>query len=86
MPDTEQYTIDVGAIFRSKLGEKTPKWLIRLGRKLLHEDFLNNFFREGYTGVEFATKALEHMHVTLQVEGLERIPKDRLVTDRKSVV
>ena len=80
MQDTEQYTIDVGEIFRSKLGEKTPKWLIRLGRRLLHEDFLNAFFRKGYTGVEFAEKALEYMHVTLQVEGLEKVPTDRLVT------
>ena len=80
MPDSETYTIDVGALFRSKFGDKTPKWLIRLGRKLLHEDFLNTFFREGYTGVEFAGKALEYMHVTLQVEGLEKVPTDRLVT------
>ena len=80
MPDSEQYTIDVGAIFRSKLGEKTPKWLIRLGRKLLHEDFLNGFFKKGYTGVEFCRKALEYMNVTLQVEGMDKIPTDRLVT------
>ena len=80
MADTEQYTIDVGAIFRAKLGEKTPRWLIWLGRKLLHEDFLNGFFRKGYTGVEFAEKALEYMHVTLQVEGLDKVPTDRLVT------
>ena len=80
MPDSDQYTIDVGAIFRKKFGEKTPRWLVRLGRKLLHEDFLNDFFKQGYTGVEFAEKALEHMHVTLQVEGLEKVPTDRLVT------
>ena len=80
MPDSQEYRIDVGEIFRNKFGEKTPKWLIRLGRKLLHEDFLNGFFRQGYTGVEFAEKALEYMHVTLQVEGLEKVPTDRLVT------
>ena len=79
-PSADKYLIDVGAIFRGKLGEKTPKWLIWLGRRLLHEDFLNTFFKEGYTGVEFAEKALEYMHVTLQVEGLEKVPTDRLLT------
>ena len=72
MEPSDKYLIDVGALFRSKLGEKTPKWLIWLGRKLLHEDFLNTCFKMGYTGVEFAEKALEYMHVTLQVEGLWR--------------
>ena len=80
MEPSDKYLIDVGALFRSKLGEKTPKWLIWLGRKLLHEDFLNTVFRQGYTGVEFAEYALEYMHVTLQVEGLEKVPTDRLVT------
>ena len=80
MSASETYLIDVAALLKSKFGEKTPKWLVRLGRRLLHEDFLNDFFREGYTGVEFAEKALEHMHVTLQVEGKENIPTDRLIT------
>lgn len=77
---TEQYTIDIAKTLRAKFGEKTPKWVIRLARKVLHEDFLNTFFRQGYTGVEFAEKALEYMHVTLQVEGLDRIPDDGLFT------
>ena len=80
MPDSQEYRIDVGEIFRNKFGEKTPKWLIRLGRKLLHEDFLNEIFKQGYTGVDFADYALKSMNVTLQVEGLEKVPTDRLVT------
>ena len=80
MESSDKYLIDVGALFRSKLGEKTPKWLIRLGRKLLHEDFLNSILCQGYTGVEFAENTLKCMNVTLQVEGLEKVPTDRLVT------
>lgn len=80
MDTSDKYLIDVAAILRGKLGDKTPRWLVKLGKKLLHEDFLNEFFKEGYTGVEFCEKALEYMHVTLQVEGLEKIPKGRLVT------
>ncbi|MBR1705477.1 MAG: glycerol acyltransferase [Bacteroidales bacterium] len=70
------YTIDIGHILRKKFGPKVPGWVIRMARRLLHEDFLNEFFKEGYTGVEFARKGLEYMQVTLQVEGLERIPKE----------
>ena len=80
MAASDTYLIDVAALLRSKFGDKTPRWLVRLAKKLLHEDFLNFFFKEGYTGVEFAEKALEYMHVTLQVEGLENVPTDRLVT------
>ena len=80
MPETETYTIDIGAVLRGKFGEKTPKWLIRLARKLLHEDFLNGCFRKGYTGVEFAEYALKYMNITLQVEGLEKVPTDRPLT------
>lgn len=80
MTPADTYTIDVGALLRSKFGNKTPRFLIRLARRLLHEDFLNDFFKQGYTGVEFAERALEYMHVTLQVEGMERVPQDRLLT------
>ena len=80
MAQAETYTIDVGELLRGKLGDNTPGWFIRLARKILHEDFLNDVFRQGYTGVEFAEKALEYMHVTLQVEGLENIPSEGLYT------
>ena len=76
----EPYRIDIAAVLRNKLGDKAPKWLICLAKKLLHEDFLNTYFKEGYTGVEFAEKALDYMHIKLQVEGMENIPTDRLVT------
>ena len=80
MAETQKYRIDVGDILRKKFGDKTPKWLIRIVRKLLHEDFLNDMLKPGYSGVEFAEYALKYMNVTLQVEGLENVPTDRLVT------
>ena len=80
MPYTDKYLIDVAAILKNKFGENTPRWLIRLARKILHEDFLNGIFSEDCTGVDFAEYALQRMRVTLQVEGLENIPKDRLIT------
>ena len=41
---------------------------------------MNSILRQGYTGVEFAENTLKCMNVTLQVEGLEKVPTDRLVT------
>lgn len=78
--DPQSFTIDIAQVLRKKWGDRTPRWLVSLARKLLHEDFLNGFFRLGYTGVEFCEKALEYMGVTLQVEGMEKVPDDRLVT------
>ena len=49
MEPAETYTIDISQTLRKKFGEKTPKWVLRLARKILHEDFLNEYFREGYT-------------------------------------
>jgi len=80
MVQSKSFTIDIGRIIQKKFGGKTPRWLISLARKLLHEDFLNDILRQGYTGIEFCEKALEYMDITLQVEGLEKVPTDRLVT------
>ena len=80
MEQPKSYTIDIARVIRGKFGEKTPRWIISLARKLLHEDFLNEFFRRGYTGVEFCEKALEYMDITLQVEGLEKVPDEGLIT------
>ena len=68
MEQTETYTIDIAKALRAKFGEKTPKWILRLAKKILHEDFLNTYFREGYTGVEFAEKSGAHSS-TLSAEG-----------------
>ncbi|MBO5562684.1 MAG: 1-acyl-sn-glycerol-3-phosphate acyltransferase [Bacteroidales bacterium] len=75
MPDID-YTINIEQILKKKFGEKTPKWLIRFVRKLLHEDWLNDFFKKGYSGIEFTDKVIEYLHVTLQIEGLDHVPKD----------
>ena len=80
MEQPKSYTIDIARVIRGKFGEKTPRWIISMARKLLHEDFLNEFFRRGYTGVEFCEKALEYMDITLQVEGLEKVPDEGLIT------
>ena len=80
MVQSKSFTIDIGRIIQKKFGGKAPRWLISLARKLLHEDFLNDILRQGYTGIEFCEKALEYMDITLQVEGMEKVPDEGLLT------
>ena len=70
------YTIHTEEILKGKFGEKTPKWLVRLVKKLLHEEWLNSYFREGYSGIDLTEHAFDFLHVSLQVEGLEKVPKE----------
>lgn len=70
------YTIDVEKMIKAKFGPKTPRLVIWYAKKILHEDWLNNFFRRGYTGVEFGEEVLKYLRVTVNVEGLEKLKKD----------
>ncbi len=53
---------------RSSSG-KVPRLLLWYLRRLFHEDFLNRFFEKDYTGLEFCSKAIDYLGITLQVEG-----------------
>jgi len=66
------FTIDIGSILRQKFG-KVPGFVVSFIRRIIHEDFLNAFFEQGWEGVEFADECLKYLHVTLQVEGLENL-------------
>lgn len=73
------YAVDLEALFKSK-GIKVPKFVMRWIKNFFHLDFLNEFFVQGYEGVEFCTKAMEGLDITLDVEGLENVPSDGLYT------
>ena len=60
--------IDIGLILQKKFG-KAPRLLTWYLKRLIHQDYLNGFFVQGYTGVEFCTKALEYLGISLTVEG-----------------
>ena len=70
------YTINVEKMLKAKFGPKTSGLVIWFARKILHEEWLNEFFRKGYTGVEFAEQVLKYLRVTVKVEGLENLKKD----------
>ena len=68
-----EFAIDVEQIVASRAKGKVPRFLIKWLKKLVHQDFLNAFFTQGYEGVEFCEKCLEYLDVTLEVEGLDKL-------------
>ena len=60
--------IDIELILKKKFG-KAPRLLTWYLKRLIHQDFLNGFFAKGYSGVEFCTRALEQLDISLTVEG-----------------
>lgn len=60
--------IDIGLILQKRFG-KAPRLLTWYLKRLIHQDYLNGFFAKGYSGVEFCTKALEYLGISITVEG-----------------
>ena len=66
------YALDLDRIVSERSGgKKIPRWVVSYLKKLVHQDFLNEFLTEGYQGVDFCVKAVEYLDVTLDVSGLE---------------
>ena len=62
------YEIDIEQVIRSRF-PRAPRLLTRFIRRLIHQDFLNGFFRQGFTGIEFCHEALKYLNIRIQVEG-----------------
>ena len=48
--------IDIDKIVRDRAGKKAkfiPKWLTALLARIIHQDFINTYLREGRVGVDF---------------------------------
>ena len=70
-------TIDVDSIVAQRLpGKKISRWVLSLIKKFIHQDFLNEYFRQGKVGMDFAPGVLEYMGVTVNVVGEENIPSE----------
>lgn len=68
--------IDVEQIVRSRAGKKAkyiPRFVINWLKRLIHQDFINEYLKEGYVGVEFCENCLRYLDVKVEVEGLENI-------------
>lgn len=71
--------IDMDAIVRSRAGSKArfiPQWAINLLKRLVHQDFINGYLRQGLEGVPFCKGVLDYLGVTVNVEGRENLPQD----------
>lgn len=69
--------IDLDKIVHARAGNKAkyiPKCLISLLKKIIHQEFVNVYLRQGRRGVDFCKGAIEYLGVTVTVEGRENLP------------
>lgn len=71
-----ELTIDLERIIRERAGNRVPGFVIRWLKRFIHEDFINEFLKRGYVGVEFCEKGVEYLGAQLTIEGLEELPND----------
>lgn len=76
--------IDIDKIVRERAGKKAkfiPKWCTKLLARIIHQDFINTYLREGREGVDFCKGVVEYVGATVDVKGRENLPDDgRLYT------
>lgn len=79
MTERQPQTLDLEQIIRSRAGSKArfiPQFLINWFKKVAHQDYINEYLKEGYVGVEFCENCLKYLGVELEVIGLENLPED----------
>lgn len=79
MTERQPQVLDLEQIIRSRAGKKAkyiPQFLINWFKKAAHQDYINEYLKEGYVGVEFCENCLKYLGVELEVAGLENLPKD----------
>ena len=79
MNERQPQHLDIEQVIMSKAGDKgkyIPKFLINWFKKFMHIDFINEYLKEGYVGVEFCENSIKYLGVELDVNGLENLPKD----------
>lgn len=69
--------IDIDEVLRSKGVNNAPRFLVRLLKKIVHQDELNDMLARcsGLEGAEFARKVLEILNVSYRVHGIENLPE-----------
>lgn len=85
MADKGPLQIDLRRIIRARLPERyrkiVPGFLYSLLEKIICQEELNAMLRYAYPrrGSEFSAAILDHLAITLKVEGLENVPEGRHV-------
>lgn len=68
--------IDVEKIVKSRAGKKAryiPDFLLSWLKRTIHQDFINEYLKLGYVGVDFCENCLRYLDVNVKVEGLENL-------------
>ncbi|CDA96610.1 putative uncharacterized protein [Prevotella sp. CAG:1320] len=73
-------TVDIEQILKGKMGKKAkfvPHFLVSWLKRIVHEDQVNDFLyrTKGITGTEWLEECVRYLDMTLQVEGLENLPR-----------
>ena len=71
--------LDIEKVIKSKAGKnakRIPQFVINWFKNFIHIDYINGYLQKGYVGVEFCEHAIDDLGVTLEIEGLENLPKD----------
>ena len=79
MSERQPQILDLEQVIKSKAGKKAkyiPKFVINWFKKFVHIDFINEYLKEGYVGVEFCENCLKYLGVEIEVIGRENLPKD----------
>ena len=69
--------IDIEAIVKARAGKRAkyiPRFVYAALRRLIHEDYINGYLRQGREGVDFCQGTLDYLGVTVTVEGEENLP------------
>ena len=71
--------VDLDKIIRQKAGKKSkyiPQFVINWLKRIIHQEFINVYLRQGYVGVDFCKHCVEYLGVKVNVEGRENFPSD----------
>lgn len=79
MSERQPQILDIEAVIKEKAKKKAkfiPRFLITWFKRFMHLDYINNYLKEGYVGVEFCENCMKYLGVEIEVNGLENLPKD----------
>ncbi len=70
--------IDIDNIIRNKWGKKLPKWLIRIVKRIIHQDDINDvlFRLNGLEGVAFMGALKEDLNIHIEVKNRDKLPSN----------
>lgn len=81
MSESNVFELDLDRVVAERMGNKVPRFVVNWLKRFIHQDFINEYLRQGYVGVDFCSHALEYLGVKVEVKGIENLPQDgRLCT------